>query len=164
MSYSQLAIVTNNRRQQIVTYSISVLLFNLQKLLMSNSLTWILFEAIVGRNQYKYPRQTHQALRHCCLVAVAVAAASPLPLPCHCRCLIAVTPAAPLPLCRHRCHRLVAVATPLPRCHRHCSAAASLPYPQNIELPIKIIAINCQLKLIAGLEKRQLIKASPTII
>jgi hypothetical protein len=38
------------------------------------------------------------------------------------------------------------------------------PYPQNIELPIKIIAINCQLKLIAGLEKRQLIVVSPTII
>jgi hypothetical protein len=37
-------------------------------------------------------------------------------------------------------------------------------YPQNIELPIKIIAINCQLKLIAGLEKRQLIAVSPTII
>jgi hypothetical protein len=38
------------------------------------------------------------------------------------------------------------------------------PYPRNIELPIKIIAINCQLKLIAGLEKRQLIAVSPTII
>jgi hypothetical protein len=37
-------------------------------------------------------------------------------------------------------------------------------YLQNIELPIKIIAINCQLKLIAGLEKRQLIAVSPTII
>ncbi len=36
--------------------------------------------------------------------------------------------------------------------------------PPNIELPIKIIAINCQLKLIAGLEKRQLIAVSPTII
>ena len=37
-------------------------------------------------------------------------------------------------------------------------------YPQNIELPIKIIAINFQLQFIAGLEKRQLIAVSPTII
>ncbi len=40
----------------------------------------------------------------------------------------------------------------------------AMTYPQNIELPIKIIAINCQLKLIAGLEKRQLIAVSPTTI
>jgi hypothetical protein len=37
-------------------------------------------------------------------------------------------------------------------------------YPQNIVLPIPIIAIHCQLKLIAGLEKRQSIAVSPTII
>jgi hypothetical protein len=37
-------------------------------------------------------------------------------------------------------------------------------YPQNIVLPIPIIAIDCQLKIIAGLEKRQLIVVSPTII
>jgi hypothetical protein len=44
------------------------------------------------------------------------------------------------------------------------SMMLSAPYPQNIELPIKIIANNCQLKLTAGLEKRQLIAVSPTII
>jgi hypothetical protein len=45
-----------------------------------------------------------------------------------------------------------------------CSLTKTQSYPQNIVLPIPIIAINCQSKLIAGLEKRQLIVVSPTII
>ncbi len=50
-------------------------------------------------------------------------------------------------------------------CSRYCLALDALrAYPQNIELPIKIIAINCQLNLMEGFKKRQLIAVTPTII